>query len=72
MVDNLAFVVFTVLAPADWAGEQFVTIDPVDCVSYMDRVMPEIEASGWEVMAQCFYTQAPATSPRPVARPTKE
>lgn len=67
-MNNLAFVLFTILGPSDWAGEQFITIQPEECGPYMDRILPLFKEAGWEVMAQCQYTSAPITSPRPQPR----
>ena len=68
---TLAYVTFIVLSPPDLAGETFITVEPVECAPYIDYVLPLMEEEGWEMMARCKYTAAPATSPRPTARPTR-
>jgi len=63
----LAFIVYTVIGHADIA---FVTRDPVECTR--EALATGIEwfaQHGVQVMAQCNYTRAPATSIRPKARP---
>lgn len=69
---TFAYVVFTVIAPAEFEGEQFMTTHPEPCEQFMDRTMEMFRASGWDVMGQCHYTFAPLTSPRPKTRPTTE
>lgn len=63
----LAFITYTALGQADVS---FVTREPVECTR--EALATGIEwfsQHGVEVMAQCDYTFAPATSIRPEARP---
>jgi len=69
-VKTLAYVVFTVVFPADFAGEQWITAAPVECARYIDFVMPHLESAGWQVDAKCEYTNAPVASIQPKPRPT--
>ncbi len=68
MPSTLAFAIFTVLEPSDLRGLQFETIEPVECAEYIDGALPEFEAAGLTVMAQCRYTTAPAQSLPPRLR----
>jgi len=66
-VTFLAFITYTALGQADVS---FVTREPVECTR--EALATGIEwfaQHGVEVMAQCDYTAAPATSIRPEARP---
>lgn len=71
MMKTLAFVTYTIVAPADLAGTEFITIEPVECIPNMEATVPALEANGAEVDAFCEYTSAPITSMRPVARPER-
>jgi len=63
----LAFITYTALGQADVS---FVTREPVECTREALALGIEWFAQhGVEVMAQCDYTSAPATSIRPEARP---
>ena len=63
----LAFITYTAIAFHD---VQFVTREPVECNREVLATGIEWFAQhGVEVMAQCDYTSAPATSIRPEARP---
>jgi hypothetical protein len=63
----LAFITYTVIGMHDVA---FTTRDPVECTREALAIGIEwVSQHGVEVMAQCNYTRAPATSIRPKARP---
>ena len=68
---TLAFVVYVITSPAEFAGEEFVTIEPVPCAQHIDATIPFFEAHGISLDAYCIYTHAPETSPRPKPRPTQ-
>jgi hypothetical protein len=66
-VTFLAFITYTALHHADVA---FVTREPVECSREVLATGIEwFSQHGVEVMAQCDYTSAPATSIRPKERP---
>jgi len=66
-VTFLAFITYTVIGFHDIA---FVTREPFECTREALALGIEWFAQhGVEVMAQCDYTSAPATSIRPEARP---
>jgi hypothetical protein len=67
---TLAFVIYTITAPADLAGVELITKEPVECVINSDATIPVFQAQGIKVDARCIYTNAPIASARPVARPT--
>ena len=63
----LAFITYTALGQADVS---FVTREPVNCTRENLALGIEYFAGlGVEMMGQCDYTSAPATSIRPKARP---
>jgi len=64
----LAFITF-IITSGPYAGEEFVTTQPMECVRDGEFIARNFEALGHEVDVYCDYTSAPATSPRPVARP---
>lgn len=68
---TLAFVIYTVLSPGEFAGDEFITAHPVPCSENIALTMPMLEAAGWEVAARCEYTRAPVVSPRPKRRPSQ-
>ena len=64
---TLAFILFVVTAPAEHAGERYITEHPVECVRDGDLFMREFRDVGYKVDMFCTYTRAPVTSLRPVA-----
>lgn len=65
----LAFITYTALHHADVV---FVTREPVECTrAAIEETLDWFAHHGVEMMAQCDYTFAPATSIRPVARGEK-
>lgn len=63
----LAFVTYTALHHADVV---FVTREPVECTrEAIELTLEWFDQHGVEMMAQCAYTNAPATTIRPEARP---
>jgi len=71
IMKTLAFVTYTITAPADLAGTEFITNELVECIPNMEATVPALEANGAEIDAFCDYTFAPITSMRPVARPER-
>lgn len=67
----LAFVTFTILAPAEMAGQVWVMPDPQECGPTLEMIIAEFYEVGVMAMGQCEYTSAPATSIRPEARGEK-
>ena len=65
---TLAFITFIITAPAQHAGEMYITEDPMECVRDGDRMMYHFRAIGVKADMFCEYTTAPVTSLRPVAR----
>jgi hypothetical protein len=66
-VTLLAFVTYTALHHADVV---FVTSEPVECTrAAIELTLEWFDQHGVEMMAQCEYTSAPATTIRPEARP---
>lgn len=50
-------------------GTEFVSTEPVPCITGSDEGIKKIEQLGGKADAVCDYTFAPATSIRPKARP---
>ena len=66
MTTFLAFITYTALGHADVS---FVTSEPVECTREALAIGIEYFAGlGVDMMGQCDYTSAPATSIRPEAR----
>jgi hypothetical protein len=70
MSKTLAFVIYTITAPADLAGVELTTNEPVECAINVDATIPAFQAQGITTDARCIYTNAPVASARPVARPS--
>ena len=70
MSKSLAFV--TILVTQGTAdipvGTEFVSVDPVACITGTDEGIKMIEEMGGKADAFCNYTYAPARSIRPKAR----
>lgn len=69
MTKTLAIVIYTIVSPADLAGVELKTSEPVECVANMSATIPALEANGAKIDAYCDYTGAPVASIRPRARP---
>lgn len=70
-MNKLAFITFIIVSPGEYAGEEFITTQPLECVRDGDFIARNFEALGHEVEVHCDYTSAPITSMRPVARPAE-
>lgn len=71
-MDMLALITVLLCSPHD--ESRCITIytrQPTDCVPVSDELEDHFEAAGFRVDTRCTYTHAPATSLRPVARPTQ-
>ena len=69
---KLAIVVFTVISPGPYEGHQFQSLYPEPCAEFSDHIIEIGERRGLDLMAQCFYTFAPQTSPKPNQRPWRD
>ena len=65
---TLAFIVITLTSPPHMENMTISTMFPVECIPNMDILLAGIKLEGYDGYGQCFYTHAPVTSARPIAR----
>lgn len=71
-MEMLAFITILLCSPEDEARcVSIYTRRPTECVRVSTEITDHFEAAGFIVDTRCTYTQAPAASSRPVARPQR-